>query len=293
MNTRATLPLLALAAALAACTTPSATDGGPDAGTVDAGGAADGGSDAGVVVPDAGPPLRTVAENAPLFGDTSAFNLLQDPLFTGLFSSSMSFFGLETTSGGMNGAYTLPFDRATPSRTPGMTVLVRSGSGKPTALAMFAGGRGPFLVEVWGALTDDAGKPYRSDQITVRVGEAWLGSTPGVTWAVPYMEGDDRVVGGRTWFRYAATVPDNLPSMCLFVAEGSVGGMDLVLAGPQVVPLELREAVPGQPPRPRTVQATRARWTPADLPMLQRAREHLPGLAPPALGRRELLRPRR
>lgn len=261
MNARAVnlvcVPLLGL---LWACPRPGSS-GDPGNTTPDAAVTADAGNNTGT--PDAGGGVvRTVTENGRLFGRTSVNNLLLDPLFTGLYSSSFSFIPLEVDGQAVDGTYGFPFDITTPSGTPGMVGLNRSSRARVMALALFNGGAGPYRADVWvGLRSDDETLVFGGEDVEVRVGAFTLDGAVGPdVHLLTYAPGDDVTIGSRTWFHHVGAIPGALPASSVFLVESKARGVDLVMAGPQVVPDALMPAPRPGMRAPSFPQARKTRW---------------------------------
>jgi hypothetical protein len=258
MNARhVTLGCLPLWCVLAGCPNPnSKTDAGsstPDASTTPDAGVGDAGP-----TPDAGGAVRSVVTDARLFGRTSVNNLLLDPLFTGLYSSSFAFIPLEVDGNGIDGTYAFPFDIATPSGTPGLVGLNRTNRARVMALALFNGGQGPFRADVWVSLdSQDETMVFSGEDVEVRVGAASLDGPGGAdVHQLTYVPGDDRLIGARTWYHHVGAIAGALPASSVFLVESKIRDVDLLMAGPQVLPEAL---MPSVRPGARQVTAPQAR----------------------------------
>lgn len=291
----APLALAVGAAFLSACPSPSSSsDAGAPAPTADAAVRADASvppiADAGAQ-DDAGPPVRTVTQNGTLFGTTAVNNLLVDPTFGTVFSGGLTFFSLEEVGGQLQQTYGIPFERGTPSRTPGLAVQGRSPGSKVKTAGMFGGGKGPFHLEAWLSLGDAVPEnTFTAQQVRVRVGEVWIGAVAGsAVYELQRVPEDDVGLNGRVWWHMVANVTQDLPPTCIFVAESRVADAALLLAGPQVVPVEPVMNAAGVariPVYPARVTA----WTARDRPLMQEAVRHMPQLGTPAWLRQDAIR---
>jgi hypothetical protein len=220
-------------------------------------------------------------EDDSLFGLTSVNNLLPDPLFKGGYSS-LSFFPLGVSRNDVTYTWAVPWESATPSRTSGTVALAPGTSYRVVLISLFSGGRGPFRADVWATTAAADGRQVATPgDVTVQVGEAWLGQDPGpAVYNLEYVVEDDVIRGGVTWFHYRATIPGDLPSTVVFVISGTRPGRDLLAAGPQVVPEALLPSAPPVPARSAVPAASRG-WPGEVAPAVRFALERRPSLDKP------------
>lgn len=255
----------------------SSSSSSGSSGTPDAGG---GTPDAGGGEEDAGPPVRTITETTTLFGQTSINNLLLDPLFKDTFGGSGM---LPVAIGGQDIQFTfaMPYERTTPSETSG-ALLEAVGQGYQVAIvSMFSGGSGPYYADVWvSPRADGVEQALPHTDVTVRVGEAWLGTAGMATYDLVYVPADDKTIDGLTWYHYVANITEALPPSCVLTVIANNDDVGFAIAGAQVVPVPLRMHAHGQTDLV-PFKAVKSTWTAREMKLLQFASEHGPRLAPP------------
>lgn len=204
------------------------------------------------------PPRNTTAEEPPaeappaaqprklVEGDvlpTSPTNLLMDPGF-GLAGQQAGFGAFLTF---VDGSFDMvDVKTTTDSRSPagfggGVAILEASGATNTKSdplmmLTSFQGGQGPFHAQVWVAKNSIAGNPLDvpTDKKQLRISVV-DGTPDGTAYDLDPVDAATRVVGGRTWVLFRATIPNAIPFGGYFVVRTGDGGGKYLVAAPEVV----------------------------------------------------------
>jgi hypothetical protein len=295
VNARPVKTLVMLAALGAGCSvvpfprTDAADAGGSssaDGGADEDGGTADAGQQ------DAGPPVRTVRDNVALFGTTPIQNLLVDPLLTGQFISSLSFLALVTDGTDVGQTYGIKQDLPTPTDTPASRGIAFDQGLRVLQAAMFQGGPGPFHVEVWATVRPrDGSETMEANDVAVRVTTGFPDDGSEQTWEIPVVPADTRILGNLTWYHYSADLPDALPMTAAMVLSAKRPDRDLLMTGPQVVPVSLpMESGAFRPSLPRGVLAERVATTAETRSVMRVLSQRAPRLDVPPVRQEQALR---
>lgn len=221
------------------------------------------------IVPlDAGAPTAPprAMRSAPLLG-TSADNVLVDPGFSSSFSVTWGHW-LAIDASGNQLQYATLVHGASPLGTRAAIAAIpatpaAATGGKPfDLLAPFPGGVGAAVARLWVSRNDPSGAPSAFDAagspLTISVlGLAGFSAGKGVDLARD--EASTQVIGGRTWYLYAAEIPGGLDYSGFFDISVSKTGGNFWFSAPEVVPKTLSplpQTMTLAPPKVRGLRAS-------------------------------------